>query len=179
MNRLIIVALILLSTNVFSQSDIPNTPPDACWDQCNGKQELLLKEFEEEGVLPDQTPAVYSGVCNHNGMYNPDHDHYAVILLDQVNNHWNFSGIFGYFMPENEWAGWDISTARAEMSPYWNTFGGLSTGDNTAKAVVRDEDGKWVYIYWMRQNPKTRDLLLISYAGFVQRTFCKLKRHEN
>jgi hypothetical protein len=177
MKKFIFVLAICLSGAVFAQDDVPTTPSGACWNWCNEKQEQLLNDFETIGVLPERTPAVYSGVCNHNGMYNPDVDHYAVVLLDNVNSRWNFSGIFGYFLPENEWQNWTLETARAEMSPYWGEYGTLYTGDNTDRAIVRGEEGNWVYIYWMRQDPKTKDLLLISYAGTVQRTFCRLKKH--
>lgn len=176
--KLFSALLLVLAFKAFANDDIPNNPPDACWDQCNGKQELLLKEFEEVGVLPETTPAVYSGVCNHNGMYSPDHDHYSVVLLDEVRGNWNYAGIFGYFLPENEYQDWTLERARTEISPYRGDYGNLTIGEGTAKAVVRDIEGKWVYIYWMRQNPVTKDLLLISYAGYVQRSFCRLKKHE-
>lgn len=176
MKTIIALATLVLSFSVFA-ADVPTTPPNACYEGCTKTQQKLLKEFERKGVLPESSPAVYSGVCNHLGLYDPNHDHFTVVLLDEVRGNWNFSAIYGYFLPENEFASWDLATARSEMSPYWHDHGNMTVGDNTARVRINYEDGNPAYVYWMRQNPKTKELLLISYAGTATHSFCRLKKH--
>jgi hypothetical protein len=63
------------------------------------------------------------------------------------------------------------------MSPYWDTHGSVTVANNTARVVVSYEDGNPAYVYWMRQNPNTKDLLYITYMGTETKAFCRLKKH--
>ena len=176
MKKIFILIALTVSISSFAQ-DVPATPPNACYSGCTETQQRLLTEFETVGVLPDQTPAVYSGVCNHLGMYNPDVDHYSVVLLDQHQGKWTFGSIFSFFAEEDDFKDWDLAKARAEISPYWKEHSTLVVEDNTARAVVRYASGNPAYIYWMRQNPVTKELLYITYAGQVMISFCRLQQH--
>lgn len=176
MEKIFGLILLSLSLSSFAQ-DIPTTPPNACYEGCTQTQQQLLNDFENLGVLPDQTPAVYSGVCNHLGMYAPDVDHYSVVLLDQHQGKWTFGSIFSFFAEQDDFADWDLEKAREEISPYWKEHSTLTSAANTARAVVRYADGNPAYIYWMRQNPVTKELYYITYAGRVMISFCRLNQH--
>lgn len=174
--KTMLALFVFLAFNAYA-SDVPSTPPSACYDGCNEIQEKLLLDFETKGVLPQMSPQLWSGACHHSGLYDPDHEHYAVVLLDQRQGKWNFSTIFAFFSPENEFRDWNLTTARTEMSPYWNDNGSVIVEDNTARVEIRDDEGYPVYVYWMRQDPETGDLLYITYAGHVTKSFCRLKPH--
>ena len=172
----ILALLTLFSATAFAVP-VPTTPPNACYEGCTEIQKELENEFFTEGKLPSKTPSVFSGVCHHLGMYNPDVEHHAVVLLDRVNNKWNFSTIFSFYEGYNFFGNWTLQDARREMSPYWSEYGDIFEADQTARVVVNDNEGKPVYVYWMRQNPKTKDLLFITYMGFANKAFCRLKKH--
>ena len=176
MKQLFFISTLVFSLDLFSQ-DIPSTPPNACYEGCTPKMEKLLQEFETIGVLPSQEPAVYSGVCNHNGQYNPDHDHHAVVLLDQIKGQWMFRAILSFFSETNEYANWDLEKARSEMNDYWGDAGKITSADKTARVIYNYPDGSWAYIYWMRQNPQTEELYFIYYSGTVMRSFCRLSKN--
>ena len=157
-------------------SEIPTTPPNPCYENCTDFMTELVQEFEDVGVVPDFTLAVYSGDCHHLGQYNSDHTHYAVVFIDQLAKP-NFSTIFAFFAEENEFAGWTPETARAEMSPYWKEHGDMIIADKTARVEVLYDDGAPAYVYWMRQNPQTQQLLYITYAGPGMKSFCRLNKN--
>ncbi len=117
-------------------------------------------------------------------MYSPDRDHHAVVLLDQTEpvetpffKNARFSAILAYFFEKNEYAEWNLETARKEMSPYWIDNGRLFYGDNTYRVVINDENENPYIIYWMRQNPITQELYFIFYSGQVMRSFCRLDKN--
>ena len=138
----------------------------------------LLKEFETQGQAPSLVPNVYSGVCHHLGQYNPEDEHHAVVMIDQRNHLPQFSTIFSFFADHNEFADWTVETARHEMNDYWLEHGKMIFEENTARVVVSYDDGNTAYVYWMRQNPKTGDLLYITYAGTAMKSFCRLQRNS-
>lgn len=166
----------LLSFNVFSQ-EIPTTPPNPCYGGCNAFQNKLVKEFTKSGTLPEKRPAVYSGVCHHAGLYDPDVEHHSVVLLDETEGKTMFSAIFSFFEGYNAFENWTVDIARKEMSPYWRDHGDVTAGDNTLRVVINDNEGYPVYFYWMRQNPRTKELLFITYMGAVNKAFCRLRQH--
>lgn len=102
-----------------AHADVPSTPPNPCYENCTAYMEELVNEFTTSGVQPELAPAVYSGECRHLGQYDPDFTHYAVVLIDEVEHTPNFSTIFSFFAENNEYAGWNVETARNEMSDYY------------------------------------------------------------
>jgi hypothetical protein len=173
---------LFLSCFSFAQTrdQVPDLPPNFCYEGCTDTMKKLLSDFENVGTLPSSKPAVYSGECNHlSSSYNPDDVHYAVVFLDQKKTGWNFSTIFSFFADHNEFANWSVITSRNEMSPYWNEHGDILVGTNAARTIVKYENGAPAYVYWMRQNPKTNDLLYITFAGASMKSFCRLKKNEH
>lgn len=175
--KIITTFLMILSFQAYA--DVPTIPPSPCYGGCNAFQEALVEEFFQEGVLPEKDPSVFSGVCHHEGLYDSEVEHHSVVLLDDVKGKWNFSTIFSFFEGYNSFADWNLDIARKEMSPYWNDHGNILVGDQTGRVIVNDNEGYPVYVYWMRQNPKTRELLFITYMGIVNRAFCRLKKHDS
>ena len=175
MKNFLIMLLFTLSSFAIG-SDVPSTPPDLCYSGCTEAQQNVMKDFQNKGVLPEQAPAVYSGVCNHLGMYSPNVDHHAVVLLDQHQGKWKFGGFFSFFYQENKYRTWDLAKARAEISPNWKDHSVLSVEDDTARVVIRRLDGTPAYIYWLRQDPITKDLLYLTYSD-VMVSFCRLEKH--
>ena len=168
-------------------NDVPDTPPEPCYGGgCNDFMKQVVSDFTLLGQTPSLAPAVYSGTCRHLGMYSPDRDHYAVVLLDQIPTDATpvletarFSAILAYFYEENEYVGWNLETARKEMSDYWVDNGLMHYGSNTYRIVINDENGNPVLAYWMRQNLLTQDLYFIFYSGHVMRSFCQLQKNVN
>lgn len=168
----------LLGLQSFAAS-VPATPPNACYEGCTPFMQNLLTEFQNLGKSPQLQPAVYSGVCHHLGEDNPDVEHYAVVFIDQVNSQPQFSTIFSFFAEGNDYLDWSVQKARESMSPYWIEHGKMHFEENTARVIVNYEDGNPAYIYWLRQNPQTNDLLYITYAGHVMKSFCRLNKNNN
>lgn len=166
-------------------SEVPDTPPSPCYnDSCNEYMTQLYSDFLAFGTSPTLDPTVYSGTCRHLGMYSPDRDHHAVVLLDQTEptttptfKNARFSAILAYFYETNEFADWNLATARKEMDSYWIDNGRMFYGDNTYRVVINDENSNPVLIYWMRQNSITQDLYFIFYSGHVMRSFCRLAKN--
>lgn len=159
-------------------SNVPATPPNPCYEQCTGYMSDLVKDFTEVGVLPDFGPAVFSGECRHLGPYDPEFTHYAVVMLDQVQSQPNFSTIFSFFAPENEYKNWSVETARNEMSDYWKENGKMIFEEDTARTEILYDNGGPAYVYWMRQHPVTKQLLYITYAGTSMKSFCRLDKNN-
>ena len=167
--------------------EVPDTPPEPCYaNSCNDFMKQLVSDFTLIGKTPSLAPAVYSGTCRHLGMYSPDHDHYAVVLLDQLPTGATpmletarFSAIFAYFYEKNEYVDWNLETARKEMSPYWLDHGSMKFGSDTYRIIINDENENPVIAYWFRQNPITQDLYFIFYSGNVMRSFCQLQKNVN
>jgi hypothetical protein len=137
-----------------------------------------VADFNTIGVVPQFTPAVYSGDCYHLGQYDSNHTHHAVVMIDVVQNKPNFSTIFSFFAETNEFANWTLDISRSEMSPYWKDNGNIKIENGTARTEVLYEDGNPAYLYWMRQNPITDELLYITYAGSAMKSFCRLTKNN-
>jgi hypothetical protein len=187
---IVTLCLYFYSTTSFSHQrfyEVPSTPPEPCYGgSCNEFMEKVVSDFTLLGQTPSLMPAVYSGTCRHLGMYSPDRDHYAVVLLDQfpvdatpLLETARFSAIMAYFFDKNEYVDWNLQTARLEMSPYWLDQGSMKYADNTYRVVINDENQNPVLVYWMRQNPITHELYFIFYSGSVMRSFCQLQKNAN
>lgn len=172
---------LFMSSFSFAQikSDVPDLPPNACYEGCTDFMKNLVNEFEVAGRLPEVQPAVYSGDCHHlSHDYNPDVTHHAVVLLDQKPRGWNFSTIFSFFAEKNEFYEWTVTTAQQEMNPYWNEHGDIHVGSNAARVIATYDSGEPAYVYWMRQNPETKELLYITFASGSLKSFCRLKKNS-
>ncbi len=178
-NSFLIVFLFLNSLlPAAGAAEIPSLPPNPCYENCTEYMQELVNDFTQVGVEPSLTPTVYSGECRHLGQYDPMHVHYAVVMIDQVENRPNFSTIFSFFAEENEFSNWNLDISRNEMSDYWKKNGVMKFEDGTARTEILYDDGAPAYIYWMRQNPVTQQLLYITYAGFSMKSFCRLDKNS-
>lgn len=187
-SKLVIGFAINLSTIVFSipaiSYEVPATPPEPCYGgSCNDYMTQLYSDFLLFGKTPSLNPTVYSGTCRHLGQYSPDRDHHAVVLLDQLTSApptlaaARFSAILAFFAEKNEYADWNLETARKEMSDYWVDQGLLKYGEDTYRVVINDENENPVLVYWMRQNLLTQELYFIYYSGNLMRSFCRLQKN--
>lgn len=144
----------------------------------------LLSEFENNGRLLELESRVYSGECRHiGGGLNPETSHHAVILIDRhpTSERYYFSTIFSYFYEENPFSGWSVAEARENMNSYWLENGILLRGQLSTRVEIYQEDQVSIAnIYWMRQNPQTKSLYYITYAGpGLLTSFCELQAHKN
>ncbi len=174
--KALITALLISSGSTFA-AEVPWSPPNPCYRGCTQAQEQLVSEFFAVGKEPQKSPAVYSGVCNHIGQYDPTFDHHAVVLIEEENTQSTFATIFSWFGTGNAFKDWNLAVARREMSPYWREYGKLSFSEQTGRVIVNDDRGLPVYVYWMRQNPVTKELLYITYMGQSNKAFCRLQQH--
>ncbi len=172
-----LIVVLLISSFFTLAAEVPSTPPNPCYRGCTQTQEQLVTDFFSLGVVPQKSPAVYSGVCNHIGQYDPNYDHHAVVLIDEENAQSTFATIFAWFGNGDAFKDWNLAVARREMSPYWRDYGKLTFAEQTGRVVVNDDRGLPVYVYWMRQNPVTKELLYITYMGQSNKAFCRLQQH--
>jgi hypothetical protein len=179
MKTIAIIFSLVISFGAIATTVAYEDPPNACYENCTPWMLDLLHHFENRGALLKQEPAVYSGECRHLGQYDPNHSHYAMVMIDQLPNssEFYFSTIFTYFAAENEFQNWDLTEARKNSSDYWKTHGQLIQGRFSTRVEVNYDDGSPAYIYWMRQDPATQSLYYITYSGTVQKSFCHLQRH--
>jgi hypothetical protein len=175
--KALIAALLMSSFSTYS-AEVPATPPNPCYRGCTQAQKQLVTDFFTNGVEPQKLPAVYSGVCHHIGQYDPEYDHHAIVLIDEENAQSTFATIFAWFGNGNAFKDWNLAVARLEMSPYWREYGKLTFAEHTGRVVVYDDRGLPVYVYWMRQNPVTKELLYITYMGQSNKAFCRLQQHR-
>lgn len=179
--RYLFLLLLLIPQAFASRPAIPKQPPNPCYFGCTAKMESILKNFNE-GYIPKLTPAVYSGSCYHLSRdYGPDHEHYAVTMIDRNDLNENkpyLSTIFSFFAERDEAADWDLARARKEMSDEWKTSGRVITvEEDTARTIVWSDDFP-AYVYWFRQNVETKTLYMITYwAGTYIKSFCELRAH--
>lgn len=163
---------------------IPNEPDWVCVEGCNAFMQKVEADFFNMGESVDLTPAVYSGECHHAGRdFNSERTDYSVVMIDQhpKENKFYFSTIFTYFVDENEFANWDLSTSRKEMNSYWLDHGDIQqlANSKTNYNLVTYDDGNPAYTYFMRQNPVTKTLYYITLAGESQIAFCRLEKNKN
>ncbi len=180
--KLFVLLFAILSAHLAGQPAIASEPADlpsnACIEGCNDFMKKVYDDFNLVGQVPDSEPAVYSGECHHLSRdYDSDFTHYGVVMLDQKTSGWNFSTIFSFFTATNEFSNWNVDLARKQMSPYWLDHGDVKMVSNAARVVVRYENGDPAYIYWMRQNLQTKELLYITYAGGTMTSFCRLGKN--
>lgn len=186
-NSFLVSLLFYLYLSTANAVDIPALPPEPCYqNSCNEFMESVHFDFLNVGSTPTLEPAIYSGTCRHLGMYSPERDHYATVMLDQVSkigipsiSTTRFSTILAFFFEKNEFANWDMEKGRQEMSSYWIEHGNLALENKTFRVVIPDENGTPVMIYWLRQNPITKEFYYIFYSGTAMRSFCKLQLNTN
>ncbi len=175
------ILFFVFSTNIhaFEIRTEYSEPPNACYSGCTEYMSTTLDLFQKAEGL-QLTPAVYSGECRHlSSFYNPETTHYAVMMIDQHpdQSRMYFSTIFSFFAPENEFSGWNLETSRQEMSPYWLEHGNLKKSETspTQRVVVNYESGDPAYHYFMRQDPVTKEVYYITFAGIETISFCRLQ----
>ena len=125
---------------------------------------------------------VYSGECKHlSALYDGERTEYSVVMIDQLpqKSDFYFSTIFSFYAGYNEFADWNLATSRKEMSSYWLDHGAISqiSESKTKYVMVPYEDGSPAYIYYLRQNPMSKELYYITLAGQSQISFCRLKKN--
>ncbi len=176
-----ILALGFIMTALNAQA-FPDTPPDACYTGCTSKMKEILDNFDH-ATTPSLEPAVYSGECYHlSSMYDPNHTHYGVMMFDKEDQNAKpfFAMIFAFFYQSDEFAKWDVPTARTQMAPEWKSFGrNIIVASETARVEYINKDGSPGMLYWMRQNPTDKTIYQITYwSGSTVISFCEYKAHS-
>ena len=178
----IFVALFILFGALPSfAASAPDLPPNACYSGCTSRMEDVLAKFNSTEHTIPLKPAVYSGECHYlSSSYDPDYTHYAVVMIDHSETQKPyFSTIFGFFLPNNEFASWSLETGRKEMSEVWKNDGAnILEGHNASRVEVYRDDGGLSSVYWMRYDSHTETMYYITYLAGVQiKAFCEL--HKN
>ena len=140
----------------------------------------IHEAFLQSPHAPFQFPGMHSGSCYHKSRnYNPSHEHFAALLLDHNDQGERyFASIFAFFAKENEWKDWSVDLARKEMSASWKRYGVLQFREHVAHTHVKENEGRPVYFYWLRQNPATQSVYFITYWGGPDHiSFCELRKN--
>lgn len=170
-----------MNFNSIEISSIPATPPNACYKGCTLEMKSLLTKFNAASA-PDLSPAVYSGRCyDLASNLNPNQVQYGMAMFDHNDQNGNlpyFATMFSFYSGQDDWAKWDLKTARTQIDVGWKSFGRLIiTASKTSHVAILDADGNYSMIYWFRQNSRTGTLYQITYWGGNMESFCELKKH--
>ena len=175
--------IILFTLLSFSIVHAYDNPPSLCYEGCTPWMLELEKDYNKAGILP-YTPTVYSGDCKVLGGYDSDTTHHAVMMIDHKILPTRaivpyFSVILSFFAGQNDFAHWDLTQARAEMSDYWKENGKLLFAEPTNRVEIYYADGSGpAYTYWIRYNALLREAYLITYMGVYSKMLCRLKTHD-
>jgi hypothetical protein len=177
---LILTAFWMLTVN--AAPAIPALPEDACDSgNCTREMKAILSHFNYTPGTVSREPAVYSGGCYHLGDLNPNHLHYAELMIDQLEDGTTyFSTIFGYFYKENPYADWSLEKGRQESTDNWRKYGRIIDEQETSRAEIYWSTGAPGYAYYMRQDPVTKTIYYITYAGFGMQSskiFCTMTKN--
>lgn len=172
---------IALGQGIQLNGSYPSHPPNPCYEGCTPEMHRLSEQFNQMKTGVSLVPAVYSGTCHYLSKdYNGKTDHYAVVMIDQLKNQgFYFSTIFAFFLPENEFAKWDLHESRKQMADSWKENGKIIDEDGVSRVeLIFPNAAPW--IYWLRQDTETKEIAYISYLGGTYlKAFCLLKPNEN
>ncbi|WP_413576473.1 hypothetical protein ACLVWU_00365 [Bdellovibrio sp. HCB290] len=178
-----IFAIIALCAGIANAAPmISELPEDACDSlKCTKVMKSILSGFNYTPHTVSQVPGVYSGGCFHLGGIGPDHEHYAELLIDQLEDGTTyFSTNFAYFYPENPYANWDLTKARQEASDFAKQNARIKEGSNASRVEIYNSEGVPNVVYYMRQNPETKVIYYITYGGFGPQStkiFCTMNKN--
>lgn len=129
--------------------------------------------------VPEIPTGMYSGECYHqSSMLDPETTHYIGVMFDynSANNNQLFMApVFQFFGDANDMKDWSLEVARKEMSEAWKTSGVVTIHPTSYTAMVADDSGSPVYIYWARQNKQTKKLYFLSYMRQFSFAFCEAR----
>ncbi|QLY25551.1 hypothetical protein [Bdellovibrio sp. KM01] len=182
MKQLIIILTALWSLSVHAAPAVSELPEDACDSlKCTKVMKSILSGFNNTPHAVSLEPAVYSGGCYHLGDLNPDHEHFAELMIDQLDNGTTyFSTMFAYFYPENPYANWDLTKGRQEATDYARQNARIQEGSNASRVVMTNSEGGPAIVYYMRQDPVTKTIYYITYGGFGPQStkiFCTMNKN--
>lgn len=154
-------------------------PTGQCDDgSCNEFMTSVWEGFEANPFAPELGNRVYSGECRYVSQgLSPDKAHYAVLMFDELSGKPYFSTIFGFFYERDEWAEWSVEDGRREMHEDWKSLGVIQGGADHAVVVVNDDEGNPAMVYWMRQNPESKDVYYVTHWRGYMTSFCLMKAH--
>lgn len=182
MKQLIIILSTLFALSAHAAPAIPDLPEDACDSlKCTKVMKSILSGFNNTPHTVSLTPAVYSGGCYHLGGIGPDREHYAELMIDQLDNGTTyFSTSFAYFYPQNPYSDWDLAKARQEATEFARQNARITEGSNASRVVINNSEGGPAVIYYMRQDPATQTIYYITYGGFgpdSTKIFCTMNKN--
>ncbi|WP_413292051.1 hypothetical protein ACLSU7_11580 [Bdellovibrio sp. HCB185ZH] len=182
MKQLIIILSAFLSLYAHGAPAISELPEDACDSlKCTKVMKSILSGFNNTPHTVSLEAAVYSGGCYHLGDLNPNHEHFAELMIDQLPDGTNyFSSIFAYFYPQNPYANWDLTKARQEATDYARQNARIKEGSNASRVEMYTSEGAPAVVYYMRQDPETKMIYYITYGGFGPQStkiFCTMNKN--
>lgn len=168
--------LVLLGFHFAAAEPLPVICPAV---QCTEKMRAIERGlYAGTNVDRADLPAVFSGECYYRSpSYDPNHTHYGMTFFETRGSEIFFNGSFGFFYPENPWAGWTVEDARKQVADPYR----FPTEEFTNYSFVdwgKGEPGV-IWKYWMSQDPESKTIYLVSFWGFSQQGFCELKPHQN
>ncbi|WP_413585916.1 hypothetical protein [Bdellovibrio sp. HCB274] len=182
MKALFIILTAVCSLSSTTAHAISELPEDACDSlKCTKVMKSILSGFNNTPHTVSLEPAVYSGSCYHLGDLNPNHEHFAELMIDQLEDDTTyFSTNFAYFYPENPYANWDLAKGRQEATDYARQNARVKEGSNASRVEMYNSEGAPVVVYYMRQNPETKEIYYITYGGFGPQStkiFCTMNKN--
>lgn len=136
---------------------------------CGPAQREIWARFEGgAGLSHASVPEVYAGVCYvHDRLYDPDRAHHVGFLIDAAGGRPRLFLRFSFFAAANPYAGLDAAAARARLA---GSVLPVSLQDGHAYADY--EDPNFFARYWLRRDPGSGRVLLVSYFGYRMTILC-------
>jgi hypothetical protein len=158
-------------------------PPQMCMAQegCTPQMLSILGSFNRAKQAPSlkAIPKVFSGECYYLGFgTDPTVKQYGVTLLDLAGEQPQFSSLWTFFYHSDPFRRLTPETARSLLLKSGSTETRLAFGKDFAYVEFL-ETGSAIR-YWLRQDPRTLQMDLVSEWSFsqegkVERIFCRMK----
>lgn len=172
----------VMGFSAFAAGPLP--PPDLCAGTgCTPAMQSIFDAFRRTPMAPDARvfPAVFSGECYYLGFdTDPNVTQYGVTLLDlkEPGKPW-FMSLFSFFDPSDPFKELDVVKARALLAREGGSGAPLAFNRTFAYAEFPGDSPATRIRYWIRQDPRSERVLLVSLWAFAnppgaQEIFCDL-----
>ena len=150
-------------------------PTNICADGgCNEQHQDLWRRFQEAAPLTsEKIQGVFAGECYYRSRMAPaDEPQFAGIYLRPDGEDLIFGGRFGFNLVENTY----LTVTEEEANDFFPQRFQVKLEDDFA--YVDASQPATPFHYWLRQDPDSDGLILISYFGWKNVFFCRMEKNE-
>lgn len=134
---------------------------------CGRAQRGIWTRFERGSGLAAGS-GVYAGVCYvHHDLFDPDREHHVGFLIERIGGQPRLLMRFSFFAAANPFGRLDPEAARTRLA---EAVLPVSLYDGYAYADYADR--RFFARYWLRRDPDSGRVLLVSYFGYRTTIIC-------